>query len=308
MTGAMGSKLATVEEPPPAAPAATMVDQVVADLAMNALRVMLWLGLAFTTSFTLGAAIAGASTGRVILGVAMTLVWLAATRRPLVTAKLLSPAGSTLVLALSVSVVLAIDDPATSPYLSVASAVVALAAVTERPAWVAACVAVMSGGYLLALIISGHSVDWMTGRAHLYAEANTIMNLVLVSGTMLLGIRALNETLKRAPVTLADARQTGQAITPELGRAVAANAPVALLQAADPRDLLSKLTPSEGRVVAELTAGRIAKQIAADWQLDISTIRTHIANAKAKTGARTLEHLVALAVSAELRNGEPGAS
>ena len=46
----------------------------------------------------------------------------------------------------------------------------------------------------------------------------------------------------------------------------------------------SPLTPGEQRVVAELARGRVYKQIAADLNLSVSTVRTHLHNTYRKLG------------------------
>ena len=59
------------------------------------------------------------------------------------------------------------------------------------------------------------------------------------------------------------------------------------------------LTTAEARVVDALAGGMTPKQIAHEWQLALATIRTHLRNAKRKTGARTLPHLAVMSVRAD---------
>lgn len=54
------------------------------------------------------------------------------------------------------------------------------------------------------------------------------------------------------------------------------------------------LTPVEQRVVEGLAEGLAPKQLAHEWDVSLSTVRTHIRHAKRKTGARTLRQLAAL--------------
>jgi DNA-binding NarL/FixJ family response regulator len=63
---------------------------------------------------------------------------------------------------------------------------------------------------------------------------------------------------------------------------------------ADPRALLASLTDAELRVATLLADGLAAKQIAVELAVGLSTVRTRIASAKRKTGARTLEQLAGI--------------
>ena len=61
---------------------------------------------------------------------------------------------------------------------------------------------------------------------------------------------------------------------------------------------LRRLTRSERRVLALLVCGSAPKQAA--WELDVSvaTVRSHLASAKRKSGARTLHQLIGMFVAA----------
>jgi DNA-binding CsgD family transcriptional regulator len=67
-----------------------------------------------------------------------------------------------------------------------------------------------------------------------------------------------------------------------------------LLVRGDPAALVTALSNAERRVLALLAAGRAPKQAARELDVALATVRTHIASAKRKTGARTLEQLVGL--------------
>jgi DNA-binding CsgD family transcriptional regulator len=56
----------------------------------------------------------------------------------------------------------------------------------------------------------------------------------------------------------------------------------------------AELTPTERRVVEGLATGRAAKELAHAWGVSLATVRTHIKNAKRKTGTRTLRELATL--------------
>jgi DNA-binding NarL/FixJ family response regulator len=56
-----------------------------------------------------------------------------------------------------------------------------------------------------------------------------------------------------------------------------------------------RLTAAERRVVEGLACGRAPKQLAYEIGVVLATVRTHIRNAKRKTGARTLRELAGMA-------------
>ena len=63
----------------------------------------------------------------------------------------------------------------------------------------------------------------------------------------------------------------------------------------------SRLSPAELRVVDRLAAGRTPQQIARELGVTINTVRSHLKEAKRKTGSRTLDELVGLHVVEEGR-------
>jgi DNA-binding CsgD family transcriptional regulator len=70
--------------------------------------------------------------------------------------------------------------------------------------------------------------------------------------------------------------------------------PAELLSAVDPRVLIEVLSTAERDVLALLARGHAPKQAAYERGTTIATVRSQIAAAKRKTGARTLGQLVAL--------------
>jgi DNA-binding CsgD family transcriptional regulator len=92
---------------------------------------------------------------------------------------------------------------------------------------------------------------------------------------------------------LDDIRDGGPTFTPALGAAIALD--IAALPAARPR-----VTTAERRVIEALAAGKTPKQMAHDWGVSMATVRSHIRNAKRKTGARTLPELASMLVALHL--------
>jgi len=68
----------------------------------------------------------------------------------------------------------------------------------------------------------------------------------------------------------------------------------------------ARLTASERRVLTLLAHGMAPKQAAWELHVAISTVRSHIAAAKRKSGARTLQQLVGAFATADLP-AEPSA-
>jgi DNA-binding CsgD family transcriptional regulator len=69
----------------------------------------------------------------------------------------------------------------------------------------------------------------------------------------------------------------------------------------------SKLTPREREIVRLVALGSNTGRIASELYLSPATVRSHVRNAMAKTGAHTRAHLVAMALSDGLGNGKDGA-
>lgn len=68
---------------------------------------------------------------------------------------------------------------------------------------------------------------------------------------------------------------------------------------------LDRLTPRETEVMREVVAGFANKQIAHRLGLSIKTVEAHRAKVMEKTGARTVSHLVRLAIDAGVDPAEP---
>jgi PAS domain S-box-containing protein len=68
-------------------------------------------------------------------------------------------------------------------------------------------------------------------------------------------------------------------------------------EVACPNGTQSKLTNREREVVQLVALGSSTRRIAADLDLSFETVRTHVRNAMAKTGARTRAQLVAMALA-----------
>jgi DNA-binding CsgD family transcriptional regulator len=182
-------------------------------------------------------------------------------------------------------------------FAEVAAAIVCVAALICATRWVVLCCAVSAAGFLGALALHGSSLAWMVGNGR-DVVVGQLVNLAANAGAGLLMIALLRRFLADAPLLLAAVRAGGASLTPQLALA-ASERPVPLLPAADPRTLIATLTPAECAVVGLLASGRVPKQAARDLSIALATVRSRIAAAKRKTGARTTEHLVALYAEAD---------
>jgi DNA-binding CsgD family transcriptional regulator len=160
-------------------------------------------------------------------------------------------------------------------------------------------VLISAAGYLGDQALAGHGLGWMFAGAGRSDVATQLADLVLNALIGLLLIAMLRRFVAHAEDTLAAARQgSSRAITPALAATLAPTP--ALLPAPDPRARTAALTPAELGVLALLAAGQAPKQAARELSVSLATVRSHIAAAKRKTGARTLEQLVAIYVEAAL--------
>lgn len=234
-----------------------------------------------------------ASFGTALEGAALCGIALAATTHVELTARLLTPPARATVVAAAFAIFSALDPR----FPHVAAALVFLAAVVCSWRWLAVIVVISFCGYAVGLVREGHSLAWMVHGAGRYDLINQLFDLAAnAAGALLLGA-LLHAFLADAPGCLAATREGGPSLTPQLAAAVR-RAAVAQLPPAEPAVLVERLTPTEQQVVALLADGRAPKQIALDRGVELATVRAHLAAAKRKTGARTLEHLVALFVEA----------
>jgi DNA-binding CsgD family transcriptional regulator len=276
------------------------VDSAAYGVALAALRTGLLLAaLAAATDWLFAMAGGHLTLATVGGGVLLTGLAIGALVRTDVAARVLRPAGRVTMLAAVFAVAGAVDFGLQSHYGEVASAIMFIAALVSSAPWVALSLAVSVFGYLGDLAIQGRSLHWMLVGSGQSAVGNQIVDLILNALAGLVLIALLRRFLTRVPATLQAARSDGVALTPRLANAVA-GATVKQLPRADATAVIEPLTTAEREVLALLARGRAPKQAARDLSVAISTVRSHIAAAKRKTGARTLEQLVALFAEADL--------
>jgi DNA-binding CsgD family transcriptional regulator len=269
-------------------------------VALAALRIgMVLTALAAATDWLFAVAGGHDAAATVAEGALLTGLAVVGLARADLAASVLTPRGRVTMLAALFAAAGAVDPGLQSHYGEVMSAIMFLSALVSSPRWVALTLTVAVLGYVGDLAIDGHSLEWMFVGAGQSSVATQVADLILnaLAGIALLAL--LRGFMIRIPATIAAGRTDGTAVTPRLARAVAPTAP-AQLPRADPRDVIEPLTTAERDVLALLARGRAPKQAAYDRGIAISTVRSHIRAAKRKTGARTLEQLVALFAEAEV--------
>jgi DNA-binding CsgD family transcriptional regulator len=187
----------------------------------------------------------------------------------------------------------AFDWGVQSHFSEVAPAIVWIAVIVSSPPWSVACVLVSAAGYLVDLLLKGHSLAWTLTPTGRELVINQWVDLVANAGAVLVLVVLLRRFTAGVPASLAAARTGGPATTPTLAAAVSAE-PIALLPSADAASLIAPLTDAEHKVLALLRDGLVPKQAALELSVALATVRSHIAAAKRKTGARTIEQLVGI--------------
>lgn len=170
---------------------------------------------------------------------------------------------------------------------SLTSVGVAVVVARARTVWL--CVALLEVLYVTALLVRW-SPGSLADQGHLGDALGKVVSYP-VAALLFLGLRArFQGFVDDAADKLVDIRTGDDALTPALGRAIHGT-PLAL-----PPGSPIDLTPTERRVVEGLAAGFAAKELARTWGVSLATVRTHIRNAKRKTGARTLRELATFPV------------
>lgn len=260
--------------------------------AQIALRTGMMIVTVVAATDLLFALASGGGAKAAVEGAVFTGVGVAGVLRIDVAVRVLRPRGRLVLLAAVFAVGGLLDFDLQRYFAEVAVAIVCLAALICSTRWVVMCCVVSAAGFLGALAVHGRSLDWMLGDGR-YVVAGQLVNLVANAAGGLLIIALLCRFLADTPRRLTAVRTGGKSLTPQLALA-AGGQYVPHLDAADARTLVAALTPGERAVLDLLASGRVPKQAAGDLWIALPTLRSRIAVAKRKTGARTIEHLVAL--------------
>jgi DNA-binding CsgD family transcriptional regulator len=268
------------------------------EVAVAVMRVGFGLMAAVAASDLLFAALANADATTLAIGALLTASAAVGLLYPDATARLLRHRGRALWPAALFAAAGALDPGVQIHYPEVASAIVWIAVITSSTGIVALCVALSAAGYVADLAIQGHTASWLLNGPGRDLIANQVIDLAANAGVMLLLIALLRWFVGTAPQRITEVRLGGLSLTPQL--ALAARVPLLALPRADPRALTEHFTTSERNVLALLATGRSPKQAARDLVVTLATVRSHVASAKRKCGARTLDQLVAIYTEATL--------
>lgn len=283
--------LGVPETDPARAAVAAATDQ----LALTALRIGLLLLAAVTAGDGWVALAAGHNDPALVaVGVLIASVALAGARFPRLAGDLLRPPGRVLLLAVSFTLLGLLQAGLRTQYADVEFGLACVAAIVAAPTWVLAFVVASTLGIAGDFLATGHSLSWTLegpGSDRLVSQ----FSVMLAGAAVWVGvIWVLRHSIATAPMSLAKVRRgAGVSLTPRLAAAVRGE-PAGLLVRADPSALIEPLSSAESRVLDLLATGLLPKQAARQLELALPTVRSHIASAKRKTGARTLEQLVGL--------------
>ncbi len=269
-----------------------------AGVAEAALRAGLALVGILAASNCAVALLLGAGGPAIVQGLVLVAVAGAGVMRVDVAARLLRPKGRVAAAVALFGLGGLLDAGLYDWFGGVAGALVCVSALVSSRRWVALCVATGTAAYLGALALHGRGLTWMVGDGS-YVIAGQLVNLAGNAAVGLLMVALLRRFLASAPQRLAAVHAGGRSLTPQLALAAGGRS-VALLPAADARTLIARLTSGERDVMALLASGRVPKQAAGDLSIALSSLRSRIASAKRKTGARTLDQLVAMYAEAQL--------
>lgn len=268
-------------------------------LALVSLRIGLLL-LAIVTAADATLAVADdAGLPLITVGALIVLLALAGARLPRAAGKVLRPRGRMILLAILLATLGLALRGLHARYSDVEFGLACVAAIVCAPLWVLGFVVASALGIALDDVAAGHTLGWIaTGPGQ--AELVNASSIMLAGAVVWVGvIWVLRHTVVNAPLALQQVRRgAARSLTPRLASAVRGE-PAGLLMRGDATAIVEPLSAAERRVLTLLATGLAPKQAARRLDLAVATVRSHIATAKRKTGARTLEQLVGLFAEAE---------
>jgi DNA-binding CsgD family transcriptional regulator len=257
------------------------------DVLAGALALFVWVALGSLTQ-AIASGLGDHPTRRLIVGVLLVsgsafMLW----HRDVVATALRARPWLVLPLAAAELGAATVDGLIGGAYVAFSLTSVGVATIVARARTVWLCVALLETGYVAALLVvrsPGSLVD-----QGLVGATVGVMVSYPVAALLFMWLRGrFTRFIRAVETTLDDIRSGAVAFTPALGRALRRE-PLAL-----PPAPAARLTPTERRIIEGLAAGKAAKELAYMRGVSLSTVRTHIKNAKRKSGARTLRELAAL--------------
>lgn len=260
-----------------------------ADLLTAVLALTLWVG-AGSLLLTIAEGLGDEPTRRLLVGTALVATAAVALwQRERVTIALQRTPALVLLIAAGQILAAGIDGVVGGAFVAFSITSIGIAVVVARARTVWACVLVLQVGYLAALL-STTTFATLSDDGQLGGVIGALVGYPVAAGLFLTLRRRFSRFGATIDETLAEIRTDGDAFTPALGQLLRGDA--IGLPAPEPPG--ARLTPTERRAVEALAAGKAPKEIAFEWGVALSTVRTHLKHAKAKTGARTLPELASL--------------
>jgi DNA-binding CsgD family transcriptional regulator len=258
----------------------------------TALCLTLWVT---SGSFTLAAAdgLGAHPARRLIAGLLLILGAVAALwqRRRLCALMFARPSLIMVVGAVELAIV-ALDGFVGGPYVAVTLTSIGWAVILAPGRTVWRLVALLEAGYVIGLLLA-RSPHGVVDQGNLTTVIGQVLGYPFAALSLLALAGLFNRFQNGAALILDGLRRGLPALTPSLSRAI--ERPGEPLLALPPGSAVRvRLTPAETRIVEGLARGDAPKQLAHEAGLSLATVRTHIRNAKRKTGARTLRALAAL--------------
>jgi DNA-binding CsgD family transcriptional regulator len=186
--------------------------------------------------------------------------------------------------------------PGPGPYAAFSMTSIALAAAAARPRTVWLTVGVLQCSYVVT-VIAARPPARLVDEGHLPSVLGALLGFPFAAFVALGIVSLFTRFVADIPRALDALRAGAPVLTLALAQAIERGPqPRPQLPAPPPA---SELTATERRVVEALAGGSAPKEIAFQWGVSIATVRTHIRNAKRKTGARTLSELAGMAARAD---------
>jgi DNA-binding CsgD family transcriptional regulator len=177
-----------------------------------------------------------------------------------------------------------IDEPIGGPYVAFSLTSVGLAVVAADSRTVWTLVAALVTTYVAGVLVTASPAE-LSRQGDLGGVIGAVLSYVFAA-FVLLGLRWQLQRYERDVVPFLESLRAGNVALPApLTRAVLPTLP-------PPPP--APLTPAEITVVEALAAGLAPKVIARELGVAIATVRSHLANARRKTGTHTLPELAAL--------------
>lgn len=274
-------------------------DATVGEATIRLLRIVLAFGLGNSFASFAVAGLSGGSALTLILGGAWLLLWSVAVAIPSAVAPLLrdhAPSFIAVTCAVSSATIL-LTGGFDSFLKTEANWLVWAATVVLSTRAVLAIASALSTSLLVSLLVTGMAPSDIVTGPDSYTAVTDILNPFVIALVALALTGVFRGLFVRVPTLLSEMRvggPSGDGLTALIAGRQLLALPTGDCSKVDiqPDHLSDLLTPAEAAIVDLLARGRKPKQIAFETHRSVHTIYDHIANAKNKTGARSLPQLI----------------